>query len=180
MTKPDTATAASDATAQDLEGIDSIDRQWMQLALELADHAAQLGEVPVGAVVVKDGHVIGRGYNQPISSSDPTGHAEIVALRQAAQQLSNYRLPGASLYVTVEPCAMCAGAIVHARVERVVFGTAEPKAGAVCSHLQLFDQAQLNHRVTWQGGVMAAEAKAQIQSFFARRREEKKRHKQAD
>jgi len=174
MTESDTVPTTSDASAPDS------DIHWMQLALELADHAAEIGEVPVGAVLVKEGHVIGRGYNQPISSSDPTGHAEIVALRQAAQQQGNYRLPGATLYVTVEPCAMCAGAIVHARVERVVFGTAEPKAGAVCSHLQLFDQAQLNHRVAWQGGVMADEAKAQIQSFFARRREEKKRLKKAD
>lgn len=172
MNSPDTA--APNSAAPDA------DCHWMQVALDLARQAADADEVPVGAVVVKDGEVIGSGFNQPISSADPTAHAEIVALRQAAQQVNNYRLPGATLYVTVEPCAMCAGAIVHARLERVVFGAFEPKAGAVCSHLQFFDQPQLNHRVAWRCGVLDEPARALVQAFFARRRQEKKRHKKPD
>ncbi len=146
----------------------------MRHALELAQQADQTNEVPVGAIVVKGNAVIAEGFNQPISSADPTAHAEIVALRGAAQTLNNYRLPDTTLYVTVEPCAMCAGAIIHSRIKRVVYGAAEPKAGAVCSHLQLFDQAQMNHRVEWQGGVLADEATAVLQAFFARRRDEKR------
>ncbi|EIF43121.1 tRNA-adenosine deaminase [gamma proteobacterium BDW918] len=146
----------------------------MRHALELAQQADQTNEVPVGAIVVKGNAVIAEGFNQPISSADPTAHAEIVALRGAAQTLNNYRLPDTTLYVTVEPCAMCAGAIIHSRIKRVVYGAAEPKAGAVCSHLQLFDQAQMNHRVEWQGGVLADEATAVLQAFFARRRNEKR------
>ncbi|MFT6164945.1 MAG: tRNA(adenine34) deaminase [Zhongshania aliphaticivorans] len=150
------------------------DEYWMRHALELAQQADQTNEVPVGAIVVKGNAVIAEGFNQPISSADPTAHAEIVALRGAAQTLNNYRLPDTTLYVTVEPCAMCAGAIIHSRIKRVVYGAAEPKAGAVCSHLQLFDQAQMNHRVEWQGGVLADEATAVLQAFFARRRDEKR------
>ncbi|AMO68640.1 tRNA adenosine(34) deaminase TadA [Zhongshania aliphaticivorans] len=150
------------------------DEYWMRHALELAQQADQTNEVPVGAIVVKGNAVIAEGFNQPISSADPTAHAEIVALRGAAQTLNNYRLPDTTLYVTVEPCAMCAGAIIHSRIKRVVYGAAEPKAGAVCSHLQLFDQAQMNHRVEWQGGVLADEATAVLQAFFARRRNEKR------
>jgi tRNA(adenine34) deaminase len=150
------------------------DEYWMRHALELAQQADQTNEVPVGAIVVKDNAVIAEGFNKPISSADPTAHAEIVALRGAAQTLNNYRLPDTTLYVTVEPCAMCAGAIIHSRIKRVVYGAAEPKAGAVCSHLQLFDQAQMNHRVEWQGGVLADEATAVLQAFFARRRDEKR------
>lgn len=159
---------------------DLSDAHWMRRALILAQQADQANEVPVGALIIKDNAVIAEGFNQPISSADPTAHAEIVTLRRAAQSLSNYRLPNTTLYVTVEPCAMCAGAIIHSRIQRVVYGTAEPKAGAVCSHLQLFDQPQVNHRVEWQGGVLADEAAAALQVFFARRRGEKRALRKAD
>ena len=155
------------------------DEYWMRQALALALDADARNEVPVGALIVRDGVLIGKGFNQPISESDPTAHAEIVALREAAQEVDNYRLPNATMYVTVEPCAMCAGAIIHARLARLVYGAAEPKAGAVCSHLQLFDQAQMNHKVAWQGGVLAEESATVVQAFFTRRREEKKRAKLA-
>ena len=155
------------------------DEYWMRQALALALDADARNEVPVGALIVRDGALIGKGFNQPISTSDPTAHAEIIALRSAAQDVENYRLPNATMYVTVEPCAMCAGAIIHARLARLVYAAAEPKAGAVCSHLQLFDQAQMNHKVAWQGGVLAEESSAVVQAFFARRREEKKRAKSA-
>ena len=150
------------------------DEYWMQRAIALAEQADTFNEVPVGAVIVRDGALLGEGFNQPISSCDPSAHAEILALRQAALAADNYRLPGATLYVTIEPCAMCAGAIIHSRIERVVFAATEPKAGAVCSHLQLFDQAQMNHRVQWQGGILANEATTVMQAFFNRRRAEKK------
>lgn len=159
---------------------DLSDAHWMRRALILAQQADQANEVPVGALIIKDNAVIAEGFNQPISSADPTAHAEIVTLRRAAQSLSNYRLPNTTLYVTVEPCAMCAGAIIHSRIQRVVYGTAEPKAGAVCSHLQLFDQPQVNHRVEWQGGVLADEAATALQVFFARRRGEKRALRKAD
>jgi len=155
------------------------DEYWIRQALALALDADARNEVPVGALIVRDGVLIGKGFNQPISESDPTAHAEIVALRDAAQEVDNYRLPNATMYVTVEPCAMCAGAIIHARLARLVYGAAEPKAGAVCSHLQLFDQAQMNHKVAWQGGVLAEESAIVVQAFFTRRREEKKRAKLA-
>ena len=155
------------------------DEYWMRQALALALDADARNEVPVGALIVRDGVLIGKGFNRPISESDPTAHAEIVALRDAAQEVDNYRLPNATMYVTVEPCAMCAGAIIHARLARLVYGAAEPKAGAVCSHLQLFDQAQMNHKVAWQGGVLAEESATVGQAFFTRRREEKKRAKLA-
>ena len=151
------------------------DEHWMRRALLLSLKAEAKDEVPVGAVIVRDGVVIGEGFNQPISTVDPSAHAEIVALRHAAKAAANYRLPEATLYVTVEPCAMCAGAIIHSRIARVVFAASEPKAGAVCSHLQLFDQPQMNHRVEWCGGVLANEASDIVQAFFARRRAEKKR-----
>lgn len=155
----------------------SVDEQWMYRAVKLAEQAAARDEVPVGAVLVRGDKVLGEGYNQPISSSDPTAHAEIVALRQAALREDNYRLPGSTLYVTIEPCAMCAGAIVHARVERVVFAATEPKAGAVCSHLQFFDQPQLNHATRWMGGVLEQRASDLMQAFFARRRAEKQQQR---
>ncbi len=154
------------------------DQLYMQQALELAQRAAELGEVPVGALVVLGGEVIGEGWNRPISGHDPTAHAEIMALREAADRVGNYRLVGASLYVTIEPCTMCAGAIVHARIERVVFGTTEPKAGALVSNQQLFDQPWLNHHPVYEGGLMADECAAVISDFFKRRREEQKRLKQ--
>lgn len=150
----------------------------MARALRLAEQGGLKGEVPVGAVVVSgEGELLGEGFNQPISTADPTAHAELVALRAASGRIGNYRLTDSTLYVTIEPCAMCSGAIVHARVARVVFAATEPKAGAVCSHLQLFDQPQMNHRVQWQGGVLADQASAVMHGFFSRRREEKKRAK---
>lgn len=142
--------------------------RWMRLALEQADAAAAVGEVPVGAVVVAEGKVIGLGFNQPIRSHDPTAHAEIVALRQAAAQLGNYRLPGTTLYVTVEPCSMCAGAMVHARIAGLVFGAREPKAGAILSHPSGF--CSMNHQVEVEGGVLGADCARRMTEFFERLR----------
>ncbi|WP_332852372.1 tRNA adenosine(34) deaminase TadA [Duganella sp. S19_KUP01_CR8] len=146
------------------------DEDFMRQALEQAQHAWDLGEVPVGAVVVKDGVVIARGYNQPIGQHDPTAHAEIVALRAAAEALGNYRLPGCELYVTLEPCVMCSGAMMHARLAKVVYGATDPKTGACGSVLNLFEQEQLNHHTAIAGGVMADECGAMLKSFFAARR----------
>ena len=142
----------------------------MREALRLAGAAAACGEVPVGAVVVQDGVIIGRGANRPISGVDPTAHAEIVALRQAAAYTGNYRLTGVSLYVTIEPCTMCAGALVHARIARLVFGTREPRAGAVVSTAQVLAAPHLNHRVGVVEGMLADEAQRLMQDFFRRRR----------
>lgn len=146
------------------------DERWMHAALALAERAGARGEVPVGAVVVRDGVLLGAGHNHPIRSNDPTAHAEIVALRAAASAVGNYRLPGADLYVTVEPCLMCAGALVHARIARLVFGALEPKAGAVVSNHCVLAAVGLNHRVTVTGGVLAAESADLLQAFFAARR----------
>ena len=142
----------------------------MYAALDLATQAAALGEVPVGAVVVKDGEVIGRGYNRPISSADPTAHAEIVALRQAAAALGNYRLPGCELYVTLEPCAMCVGAMVHARIARIVYGAADPKTGACGSIVDLPALAPFNRHGRFQGGTLERECGEILKRFFAERR----------
>ena len=142
----------------------------MRLALEEARRAAEAGDVPVGAVVVLDGKVIGAGHNEPIGSKDPTAHAEIVAMRAAALATGNYRLTGSTLYVTVEPCLMCVGAMVHARVAEVVFGAAEPKAGAVMSTQRAHEHAALNHRLIVTGGVLADECSAILQEFFRARR----------
>lgn len=142
----------------------------MRDALGLAGEAAQAGEVPVGAVVVVDGAVVGRGFNRPITSTDPTAHAEIVALRDAAQRLGNYRLTGATMYVTVEPCLMCVGALVHARVGTLVYGAPEPKAGAVDSTQRAHEHAALNHRMTVISGVLASESRELMQRFFRERR----------
>ena len=142
----------------------------MRRALTLAAEAAAAGEVPVGAVVVLDGAVVGEGFNQPIAANDPTAHAEIVALRGAAHARGNYRLTGATLYVTVEPCLMCVGALVHARIGMVVYGAAEPKAGAIESMTAAHELAGLNHRVTAIGGVLADESRALLQQFFRERR----------
>ena len=144
----------------------------MQQALGLAQRARELGEVPVGAVVVLDGQVIGEGFNQPIGSNDPTAHAEIVALRDAAQRAGNYRLTGATLYATIEPCQMCVGAMVHARIARVVYGTAEPKAGAIESAMRAHEHPSLNHRMEAAGGLLEAECRELIQEFFRLRRSE--------
>lgn len=142
----------------------------MRDALGLAGEAAQAGEVPVGAVVVVDGEIVGRGFNRPITSTDPTAHAEIVALRDAAQRLGNYRLTGATLYVTVEPCLMCVGALVHARIGTLVYGAPEPKAGAVDSTQRAHEHAALNHRMTVISGVLASESRELMQQFFRERR----------
>lgn len=154
------------------------DIKWMRRALELAQQAASEQEVPVGAVIVRDGVVLGEGYNQPIVSCDPTSHAEIVALRQACSRERNYRIPGSTLYVTVEPCSMCAGAILHARIDRVVFGAAEPKAGAVISAQKFFDQPFVNYAVAYEGGCLAQECSELMSGFFEMRRRLKRQHKQ--
>jgi tRNA(adenine34) deaminase len=146
------------------------DERFMRRALELAHTAERDGEVPVGAVIVLDGVVVGEGWNQPIGAHDPTAHAEIVAIRAAARQLRNYRLTGTTLYVTIEPCQMCVGAMVHARVSRVVFGTLEPKAGALESAMRAHEHPSLNHRMAASGGVLEAECRAVLQAFFAERR----------
>ena len=150
------------------------DQGFMQLALEQAQLAWAQGEVPVGAVVVKDGVVIATGFNQPIGRHDPTAHAEIVALRAAAEKLGNYRLPGCELYVTLEPCTMCSGAMMHARLARVVYGADDPKTGACGSVVNLFEQEKLNHHTAIEGGVMAVEAGAMLKAFFAERRAARK------
>ncbi|MGE5466501.1 MAG: tRNA adenosine(34) deaminase TadA [Ignavibacteria bacterium] len=146
------------------------DERHMRAALELARQAATLDEVPVGAVVVIDGEIVGRGFNQPIGRSDPTSHAEVMALRDAAAKLGNYRLPGATLYVTLEPCVMCAGAIMHARIARVVFGARDPKTGAAGSVVDLFAEGRLNHHAEVTSGVLAEECGALLSGFFAARR----------
>lgn len=153
------------------------DQYWMRQALELAAQADERNEVPVGAIVVLDDQVIGRGFNIPISGCDPSAHAEIQALRDAASHLENYRLVDATLYVTIEPCSMCAGAIVHSRIKRVVYGALEPKAGVAISQTHFFEEAWLNHRVEVQGGVLAEECSSKISDFFARRRDEKRQAK---
>ena len=146
------------------------DEHFMRHALELARRAQAEGEVPVGAVVVLDEKVIGEGWNRPISAADPTAHAEIQAMRAAASTRKNYRLVGATLYVTLEPCAMCVGAMFHARIRRVVFGAADPKTGAAGSTVNLFEEKRLNHHALLQGGVLAAECGALLSGFFASRR----------
>ena len=142
----------------------------MRRALELAAQAEQRDEVPVGAVLVRDGILIGEGFNQPISLCDPTAHAEIVALRDAAARDQNYRLPGATLYVTVEPCTMCTGSLIHARVERLVYGATEPRAGVVASQMELLSQPFFNHGVKVEGGVLAEECAQLMSQFFAKKR----------
>ncbi|MEC8444598.1 MAG: tRNA adenosine(34) deaminase TadA [Pseudomonadota bacterium] len=151
----------------------------MDMALALAERAAANGEVPVGAIVLLDGEVVGEGANAPISSLDPTAHAEVLAIRDAAQRLGNYRLSQATLVVTVEPCSMCAGAIVHSRIARVVYGTTEPKAGVAESAERFFEKPFLNWQVTLQAGVKAEACSSVMTSFFAARRAGKKKLKQA-
>lgn len=146
------------------------DEDWMRRALALAEQAAEAGEVPVGAVLVRDDVVLGEGYNQPILAHDPTSHAEVMALRDAARTEQNYRLPGSTLYVTLEPCTMCFGALVHARVSRLVFAASEPRAGVCVSQLQLPEVSFYNHKVLVEGGLLAEESTALLKGFFARRR----------
>ena len=151
------------------------DSNYMRQALSQAHNAWALGEVPVGALIVKDGEIIATGFNQPIGTHDPTAHAEIMALRAAASILGNYRLPGCELYVTLEPCAMCAGAMMHARLARVVFGASDPKTGACGSVVNLFEQEKLNHHTELVGGVMAQERGNLLKEFFASRRADAQR-----
>lgn len=151
------------------------DHHYMEAALKQAERAGALGEVPVGAVVVLNDEIIGEGFNQPISLCDPTAHAEVMAIRAAAKELQNYRLPEATLYVTIEPCTMCAGAMVHARIKRVVYGATESKSGVAESNGCLFESAYLNHQVEVEGGMMAGRCSSLISDFFAVRRQQKKR-----
>lgn len=146
------------------------DEYFMREALSMARSAECLGEVPVGAIVVRDGVIVGRGFNSPIGESDPTAHAEIAALRDAARNLENYRLPGCELFVTLEPCAMCAGAILHSRIARVVYGARDPKTGVHGSVVDLFSVERLNHHTQVEGGVLADECGRLLSSFFANRR----------
>ena len=146
------------------------DEHWMRHALSLAEQAAEQGEVPVGAVLVRDDVVIGEGFNRPIADHDPSAHAEMLALRAAGLSQSNYRLPSTTLYVTLEPCVMCAGAIIHARVQRLVFGALDPKAGAVSSVYDVISQPRLNHVVECTGGVLEEECSAILKDFFRARR----------
>lgn len=148
------------------------DEIFMRMALDAAAEAQRAGEVPVGAVLVKDGEVIAVGHNRPITHHDPTAHAEIAALRAGAHKLGNYRLPGCALYVTLEPCAMCAGAMMHARLARVVFGASDPKTGACGSVVNLFAESRLNHHTEVQGGVLADECGTLLSAFFAQRRQQ--------
>jgi tRNA(adenine34) deaminase len=146
------------------------DLTFMRFALNRAREAWQRGEVPVGALVVQDGEIVGEGFNQPIETNDPTAHAEIVAMRQAAERLRNYRLTGATMYVTIEPCQMCVGAMVHARIGRLVYGAPEPKAGAIESAMRAHEHPALNHRLEVTGRVLEEECREVIQKFFAERR----------
>jgi len=147
-----------------------LDRQFMQQAIEQAQLAALAGEVPVGAVLVRDGQVIAKAFNKPISNHDPSAHAEMLTLREAALAEQNYRLPGTTLYVTLEPCTMCAGAMLHARVDRIVFGTPDPKTGAAGSVLDVFAMKQINHQTTIEGGMMSEECGQLLRNFFKERR----------
>jgi tRNA(adenine34) deaminase len=149
---------------------DYLDQFWMQRALELAQQAQALGEVPIGAVLVKDDQIIGEGYNSPISRNDPSAHAEILALRDAAQRIGNYRLLNTTLYVTIEPCVMCAGALVHARVKELVYAAPEPRSGAAGSIFDVLQSGTLNHQVSVRSGVLAQQATELIQQFFRQRR----------
>ncbi len=149
------------------------DIDWMQHALKLAERAQQEGEVPVGAVLLLNDEIIGAGWNRPIAVHDPTAHAEIMALRAGAEKLGNYRLNDTTLYVTLEPCVMCAGAMVHARIKRLVFGASDPKAGAIVSAFNIMDSGRLNHRVEHMGGVLAEECGRMLSRFFEARRNDR-------
>ena len=152
----------------------SDDKHWMQRAFELAKNAEAHNEVPVGAVIVYENEIIGEGWNQPISSDDPTAHAEIMALRDAGKKIGNYRLPNATIYVTLEPCTMCAGAIIHARLAKLVYVVDDPKTGACGSVFNLLQTEELNHRVEIEKGVMEEECRSLIQSFFKEKRDKQK------
>lgn len=149
-----------------------VDAAWMEHALELAAVAAAAGEVPVGALVIKDGEIIGQGHNRNLLDNDPTAHAEIVALRQAAARLGNHRLTGCTMVATIEPCSMCAGALIHARIARLVYGASDPKAGAAGSTLQVINHPGLNHRMEVTAGVLAAKCSEILQKFFRQKRQQ--------
>ncbi|MGC7589616.1 tRNA adenosine(34) deaminase TadA [Bisgaard Taxon 46] len=156
-----------------------LDEKWMRYALELANKAEQLGEIPVGAVLVDDeGNILGEGWNLSIIESDPTAHAEIVALRQGGKTLQNYRLLNTTLYVTLEPCTMCAGAILHSRIKRLVFGASDYKTGAVGSRFHFFDNYKMNHSIEITAGVLQEECSQKLSAFFQKRREQQKAAKQ--
>jgi len=146
------------------------DELWMEEALRCAQRALEAGEVPVGAVVICDGRIVGRGWNRNITASDPTAHAEVIALREAGATVGNHRLEGCELFVTIEPCAMCAGALVHARIRRLVYGADDPKAGAVVSVMQVLNHPQLNHKIEVRSGVLAGRSAEVLQTFFRNRR----------
>lgn len=158
------------AAVSDSDASEEVDRRWMRHALGLAEHGAQAGEVPVGAVLVRDGQLLAEGYNRPVGDCDPSAHAEIVALRTAAATIANYRLLDTTLYVTMEPCVMCAGAIVHARVARVVYAASDEKWGACGSVFDVFEPGRMNHDVTVCGGVLATESVQLLRAFFRARR----------
>ena len=147
-----------------------LDQQYMRMAIEQAQLAAQSGEVPVGAILVKDGQVISKAFNKPIANHDPSAHAEMLALRDAALAEENYRIPGSTLYVTLEPCAMCSGAMLHARIDRVVYGASDPKTGAAGSVLDIFASKQINHQTSVEGGIMSEECGQLLRDFFKGRR----------
>jgi tRNA(adenine34) deaminase len=151
-------------------GITEQDEAWMRHAMRLAQRAESLGEVPVGAVLVKDNQCLAEGWNAPIANFDATAHAEIITLREAGKRIANYRLVNTTLYVTLEPCVMCMGAIAHARVKRLVFGAYDPKRGAVCNALSLADADFLNHKIIWEGGILADECASLLKDFFQARR----------
>jgi tRNA(adenine34) deaminase len=161
-------------TESEGHGATQDDAHWMELALDLARDAAAAGEVPVGALVVKDGEIVGRGHNRNLRDNDPTAHAELVALRDAAGRLGNHRLSGCEIFVTIEPCAMCAGAMVHARLARLVYGAGDPKAGAAGSVLTVINHPQLNHQMEVTPGVLADECSKVLTSFFQSRRNDRK------
>ena len=159
-----------DLTTKDFQSETASDELWMEEALRCAQRALEADEVPVGAVVVCDGDIVGRGWNRNITGSDPTAHAEIMALREAGSIVGNHRLGGCELFVTIEPCAMCAGAMIHARIRRLVYGSDDPKAGAVRSVLQVLNHPQLNHKIEVRSGVLAGRSAEVLQSFFKNRR----------
>lgn len=163
------------ATSLQDKELNVTDRAFMEQALRLAEQPQRLGEVPVGALVVKEGMIIGRGWNQSVTGRDPTAHAEIIALREAALRLGNYRLTGCHLYTTLEPCAMCAGALVHSRIQRLVYGADDPRAGAAGSVFQIANSALLNHRIEIVSGVLAGPCADLLQRFFQTRREQDRR-----
>lgn len=161
-------------SANEISSTAEEDERWMRIALESAVKAEQAGEVPVGAVIVRQGKLLASEWNQPISGADPTAHAEIAVIRKACSIVTNYRIPNTTLYVTLEPCAMCVGAIVHARISRLVFGADEPKAGAVVSHSQLLENHPFNWQLEVSRGVLAAECSSILSAFFRTRREHKR------